>query len=434
MCTDKVPIAIGPCRPLCERVRAKCEPVIREFGFPWPVSMNCSKFPLENNDDSMCMKGPMNEEPNDISAKHEEFDMNSFPMEPQVTRTKCTDPTTIYMNRTALCVPLCHSNHGFTKSDLEMAHSLLFVMSLLCVVLTSVCFVTFCFRRQCLMALPETSLFFCSICFAVSAVVYLFSLLYKDQISCMRYTTRLIFVSSGVQHIPCTTVAIILYYCGTTGRLWWFILCCSWNKLFTRQQHTAGKQLLRTHVLAWTVPLGAVMLALMAQSVHADSLSGICLVGSDSRMMEAIFVTLREFIMLLCCLVPLFFGCLALVGSASVNEHSMVSSGILGGLYPITATVILLSSLQHLFSPTITVWNTIRAVRLLADPTLGIVSSAGCLFQIIYNILKTNRSPHVDKHGYQPALPQLPHPIHMPNAEFVNTYSATANADQRPLC
>lgn len=56
------------------------------------------------------------------------------------------------------------------------------------------------------------------------------------------------------------------------------------------------------------------MLALIAQSVHADPLSGMCLVGGDSRIIEAVFVSLRELILLLCCLVPLFFGCLALIG------------------------------------------------------------------------------------------------------------------------
>uniref|UniRef100_F1KU62 Frizzled-4 n=3 Tax=Ascaris suum TaxID=6253 RepID=F1KU62_ASCSU len=425
MCTDKVPIAIGPCRPLCERVRMKCEPLLKEFGFPWPLSMNCSKFPPENNHDAMCMKGPASDE--DVPMANEEPPLESN--DNSLATVRCTQPNTIYMNRTAQCVPLCHSNHGYTKEERESASTALFIMSLLCTALTSVCLLTLCTRRQCLVALPELSLLFCTISFALSALVYLFSLLYREQISCMEYTSKSIFVVGGVQHIPCTTAAVFLYYFGTTGRLWWFVLCCTWNRYTQRSQQNSDSLILRTHVLAWGVPLGVVMLALIAQSVHADPLSGMCLVGGGNRIIEAVFVSLRELILLLCCLVPLFFGCLALIGSAPANDHSVASSGLLASLYPMAAAFLLLSSLQYVLSPAVSGWNTVAAVKLLADPLLGILASIGCLFQILYNIFNANRSPLVDKHGYQPAVPHIPQP-----SVPTTTYSMSRYPEQRPLC
>ena len=58
MCTEKVPVMIGPCRPLCESVRSRCAPVLSELGFQWPSALNCSKFVPENTIDHMCMEGP----------------------------------------------------------------------------------------------------------------------------------------------------------------------------------------------------------------------------------------------------------------------------------------------------------------------------------------------------------------------------------------
>ena len=49
---------LGPCRPTCERVKAGCQPFLKQFSMPWPPKLNCDKFPIENGPNSMCMEGP----------------------------------------------------------------------------------------------------------------------------------------------------------------------------------------------------------------------------------------------------------------------------------------------------------------------------------------------------------------------------------------
>nr|5CL1_C Chain C, Frizzled-4 [Homo sapiens]5CL1_D Chain D, Frizzled-4 [Homo sapiens] len=56
MCTEKINIPIGPCGGMCLSVKRRCEPVLKEFGFAWPESLNCSKFPPQNDHNHMCME------------------------------------------------------------------------------------------------------------------------------------------------------------------------------------------------------------------------------------------------------------------------------------------------------------------------------------------------------------------------------------------
>ena len=51
---------IGPCRPLCQRVKDSCLRILQNFNFPWPEALDCDKFPPANNHSHMCMDGGSN--------------------------------------------------------------------------------------------------------------------------------------------------------------------------------------------------------------------------------------------------------------------------------------------------------------------------------------------------------------------------------------
>ena len=45
---------LQPCRSLCESAR-QCEKLMQKFGFPWPQSFECSKFPIGATVDDLCV-------------------------------------------------------------------------------------------------------------------------------------------------------------------------------------------------------------------------------------------------------------------------------------------------------------------------------------------------------------------------------------------
>ncbi|VDD82311.1 unnamed protein product [Mesocestoides corti] len=71
MCDVNTNHLIGPCKPLCERVRKRCSPVLKIFNFDWPANLNCSRFPEKNTvGGTMCMEGPdVPEDFNESSGK-----------------------------------------------------------------------------------------------------------------------------------------------------------------------------------------------------------------------------------------------------------------------------------------------------------------------------------------------------------------------------
>lgn len=107
MCTEKVSNPIGPCRGLCESVKSKCYPVLQGFGFPWPDALECSRFPVQNNHEHMCMEGPKNLGI-DLSA-------------PVLTASANCPKNLVRKEKTGACVPVCDADFLFDAQEKRFA-------------------------------------------------------------------------------------------------------------------------------------------------------------------------------------------------------------------------------------------------------------------------------------------------------------------------
>ncbi|KAK1786159.1 hypothetical protein P4O66_017873, partial [Electrophorus voltai] len=64
VCLPELTAPVRPCRSLCERVRDGCLPVMSAFGFPWPDTFNCSRFPVGAQ---LCIPGAGDVSPVDVT-------------------------------------------------------------------------------------------------------------------------------------------------------------------------------------------------------------------------------------------------------------------------------------------------------------------------------------------------------------------------------
>ncbi|KAI6242451.1 Frizzled-4 [Aphelenchoides fujianensis] len=462
LCTDKVPVPVGPCRPLCSRVRAACVSVLKEFGFPWPASLECEKFPKENEEGSMCMEGPNGQRGGSGGApaaiptftQREAAIGSEYPAERRpsgvVYHTEnlvvqpdknggtptCLSKQHVYVNRTAMCVPKCPQEDAHNPTDVHATRSALIIGSILSFILTAVCLLSSCVGKGVLRAgRPlNNTLFYSAFCFAFSAVVYMISIFQRDRIACFTYQSHELFVVPGIPHVPCTLVAALLYYSGTAARLWWLCTCVAWRWSMRgdeRNPQKVSRFLYHVHVFAWATPFVLLTIALMAQAAHAEPLSGVCLIGAVGRSNFLMFVVLRDVVVVVASALILGSGCLAsatlpaaapaastavgrpagLHGAQSDGFMSSSGIGILCAILPAAQSFWLIAALQHMyggdaFEPVLGVGS---MSRLLADPSLGALLGGAFFVYILHSCWGDGRPP---AGGYQAARhPLYPTPV-----------------------
>lgn len=340
MCSEKVQAPIGPCASLCEAVRQRCEPVLNEFGFPWPLALNCSKFPPSNEYDSMCMEGP-NEYDHDrtkprtlaIPAPSPSVRGTAGPSS-GVNCDGFRHPTNyVLLNRTQRCALLCSKDDVFSSEQKSFADAWMSVWSGLCFVTTLITILTFVIDSG-RFGYPERTFVFMAFCHGVCSVSYLVRLIAgRDTITCHTTTDSStavrVLVQEGIEKTDCTVVFLLLYYFSTAGSVWWVILTVLWflNASFDRSYESLARHGTLLHVAAWSVPAATTIAVLVLRSVDADELTAMCHVGYRSQTGRLWFVLLPTGVFL-------FLGLVFLVAGFVCTVRTRKQSGLSGGARP----------------------------------------------------------------------------------------------------
>ncbi|KAL8572301.1 hypothetical protein ACOMHN_019241 [Nucella lapillus] len=372
MCTEKVMEPIGPCRPMCESVRRRCQPVLNEFGYPWPALLNCSKFPARNDQNHMCMDGPGEEVEADIGGAYEP------PSRPGGGRTtlypgprpgvaagsarhalKCGKyqhaAKYVYINRTERCALLCGQDAAFSAEDKRFADVWMAIWSGVCFLSTLFTVLTFLIHSQ-RFRYPERPIIFLSVCYNLYSIAYLVRLLAgRRDIACHveSQSGQSIVIQEGLENTDCAIVFLLLYFFGTASALWWVVLTFTW---FLAAGLKWGHEAIQRHssyfhLAAWALPAIKTIVILVMRDVDGDELTGVCYVGNQNTATLMGFAVAPLIVYLALGLSFLAAGFLALVKirrqvrndgvKTDKLEVLMVRIGIFSLLYTVPATCLI---------------------------------------------------------------------------------------------
>ncbi|XP_050347935.1 frizzled-4 [Nymphalis io] len=302
MCTDKVALPIGPCRGLCESVYARCYPVLRGFGFPWPAELDCSLFPAENNHEHMCMEGPGERAP----------PLGTIPLDATNTagRGACrrlVKPNSwVWVRGSGRCAQFCDAEVLWEMGERKAAEVWLATwaaLSFACT-LAAVGAQLACGDRG---GAGERALVLVALCRCAAAAGWgVRAAAGRTAAGCAKDSTsptRMLLAHDGLANPNCAVVFLLLYYFGLAASVWWVVVTGAWRASVLRPPSTPGARNDRHSSLlqlaAWGVPAALAAAVLVTRDVDADELTGTCFVGNQSSKSLLALVIVPEAICLL---------------------------------------------------------------------------------------------------------------------------------------
>jgi len=317
---------IGPCRPMCERVKSSCYPILQQVSLPWPESLECSRFPPENSLDQMCMEGGDGQEPNPTLQPGKALNtLHNYPSvlerlkdfnagKPELTNfdpylkmlletsmhnikpakgfsESCSElaaPVNYhYLNRSAQCIPKCGTDVLFDKEDKHFAEIWLAVWSVLCFLTSLFTLLTYLLDTS-RFKYPEKCIIFLNLSYNILSVGYLLRLLLgAEGVACSATPGEpSLLVRDGLTPTTaCTVVFIILYFSSLAAAVWWTITTTTWAVLVFCSLDVTSLETRSPlfHMVGWTLPAAQTISALIYHQIEGDELTGICLPGQQTE-------------------------------------------------------------------------------------------------------------------------------------------------------
>ncbi|XP_029444698.1 frizzled-1 [Rhinatrema bivittatum] len=378
--------ALPPCRSLCERARQGCEALMNKFGFQWPETLKCEKFPVhgagelcvgQNTSEQATPSPPPAESwtgrgggagggggpPQPQPPYHHHHPPPQQP--PPLDRFACPRSLKVpaYVNYHFLgekdcgapCQPgLPHGLMYFAPEELRFARIWIGIWSVLCCASTLFTVLTYLVDMK-RFSYPERPIIFLSGCYTMVAVAYIAGFLLEDRVVCNDkfaedgYRT----VAQGTKKEGCTFLFMMLYFFSMASSIWWVILSLTWflaaGMKWGHEAIEANSQYF--HLAAWAVPAVKTIAVLAVGQVDGDVLSGVCFVGIHSVDALRGFVLAPLFVYLFIGTSFLLAGFVSLFRIRTIMKHDgtktekleklMVRIGVFSVLYTVPATIVI---------------------------------------------------------------------------------------------
>ncbi|XP_026061357.1 frizzled-8-like [Carassius auratus] len=372
ICLEDYKKPLPPCRSVCERAKAGCAPLMRQYGFPWPDRMRCDLLPVQGDPSTLCMDynrtdataSPAAPKPTSRPGKpYNRKNKSSLGSASCETECHCRAPlVTVSSGRHPLynrvktgqipnCAMPCH-NPYLSPEERTFATFWIGVWSVLCFLSTFFTVATFLIDIE-RFKYPERPIIFLSACYMFVSVGYIIRLIAgHERVACNRDNEMDYIHYETTGPALCTLVFVLIYFFGMASAIWWVILTFTW---FLAAGMKWGNEAIARysqyfHLAAWLIPSVKSITALALSSVDGDSVAGICYVGNQNLENLRGFVVAPLVIYLFIGTVFLFAGFVSLFRIRSVIkqggtktdklERLMIRIGVFTVLHTFVAMVI----------------------------------------------------------------------------------------------
>ncbi|KAJ3595060.1 hypothetical protein NHX12_004365 [Muraenolepis orangiensis] len=392
ICLEDYRKPLPPCRGVCERARAGCAPLMRQYGFPWPDRMRCELLPELGDPHTLCMDYNRSGDAAAATTAPPPAEPTRRPLKPYNPRKKsgygargggvvpgkhktavsssssssssscdpgcrCRAPMVAPApdgppsGRAPRCAMPCYDPH-LTAEERSFTAFWLGLWSALCFLSTAATVATFLIDMR-RFRYPERPIIFLSACYMCVAAGYLVRLAAgHERVACTGAEPRHVRYEAG--SALCTAVFLLVYFFGMASSLWWVILTLAW---FLAAGLKWGHEAIAGyapyfHLAAWLLPSVKCAAALALGAVDGDAVAGICSVGNRNPAALRGFVLAPLVLYLLAGSAFLLAGFVSLFrirsvirrrgGAAQTDklERLMVRIGVFSLLYTAPASVI----------------------------------------------------------------------------------------------
>lgn len=370
ICMTNYQKPLPACRSVCERAKAGCAPLMRQYGFAWPERMNCDALPEYGDPDQLCMdinqtsrttprpKPPyiseMTPKPKlDMFTKHYLPDDNcSCYCRPPLIEIPYSDSANfnrISTSNRENCGINCHSPY-FKEEQRTFATFWIGLWSILCCISTFMTISTF-FVDMERFKYPERPIIFLSACYFMVSIGYVIRLILgHEAVACDKNLVRYNTTGPAV----CTVVFLLIFFFGMASSIWWVVLSFTW---FLAAGLKWGQEAIASysqyfHLAAWLIPSVKSIAVLAMSSVDGDPVAGICYVGNQSipNLQAFVLAPLVVYLIVGTCFLLAGFvslfrirNVIKLQGRARTDklERLMIRIGVFSVLYTVPATIVI---------------------------------------------------------------------------------------------